>query len=123
MNKKIILITYVSLFMLMGITPAKGVAMESIADYEQTIRDKAKKITFKDGINKEEAILLAQKALLDSKYKDKYKIKEPIVNFDKAASTWGIEFKLKDGCADEDYWGVLIKKNTGEIYSGPLRDL
>lgn len=103
MDKKIIFITNILLFIIVGIAPAKGVAMENVKKYEQVIRDKAKKITFKDGINKEEAILLAQKELLDSKYKDKYLIMEPIVNYDKAVNTWGIQFKIRKGYSEEDY--------------------
>lgn len=120
---KIILTTYIFLFVIITAMSLKGVAMGKIVDYESTIRNKAKEINLKDGVNKKEAILLAQKELLDSKYKDKYDIMKTSVNYDKDSDTWGIEFKLKKGCEDEDYWGVLIKRDTGEIYSGPLRDL
>src|SRR3989338_6093215 len=110
------------IFIIITLLPFKGVAMGKITDYESMIRNKVKNINLKDGVNKQEAILLAQKELLDSTYKDKYDIMKSIVNYDKGANTWGIEFKLKKGCTDEDYWGVLIKRGTGEIYSGPLRD-
>lgn len=121
MNKAIL--TIFILIMTIIVVPLKGVAMGKISDYESIIRNKVKKINVNDGVNKQEAILLAQKELLDSNYKNKYDVMKPIVNYDKGANTWGIQFKVKKGYKGEDNWGVLIKKDTGEIYSGLLRDL
>ena len=101
---------------------SKGVTMGN-ENFEKQISEKSKEINIKDGLTKEQAIIIAQNELLKSNNRNSYEVTMPIVNYDEKNKTWGIEFKPKNNFKNDIYWGVLINEKTGEVYSGSLKDL
>lgn len=75
-------------------------------------------INLKDCISRREAIILAQRTLLNSKYSNSYLVSKPIVGFDEESNLWGISFLLKQGGYDSCGYSVTIDRETGKISDG-----
>ncbi len=75
-------------------------------------------INLKDGVNRKEAIILAQRTLLNSKYSDKYLVSRPTVGFDEEYNLWGVSFEYKNNDYDDCGYTVIINKDTGKIEDG-----
>ncbi|TRZ47118.1 hypothetical protein D4Q80_05020 [bacterium] len=75
-------------------------------------------INLKDGVNYREAVILAQRTLLNSKYSNNYFVSNPIVGFDKESNLWGVSFRLKESGYDSCGYTVMIDRDTGKISDG-----
>ena len=101
--------------------PSKGVAMGSAPDYKEQIMEKYKKIDLSDGINKEEAIMIAQNYLIE-KGIDKDCIIAKTKVMDKEwwipDGCWEIRFGAIDSIKQKqglEWFSVYIDKIKGEI--------
>ena len=86
-----------------------------------SIKVNYEKINYSDGINKEEAVLIAKNHLLSTKYKYDYQIISPLVLNNKSTRQypdfWCIRFHPKKLHLMPYYYLVMINKKTGEIVS------
>lgn len=81
-------------------------------------------INLKDGVNSREAIIMAQRTLLNSEYSKDYFVSNPILGYDEPSNLWGVSFQSKKGGDDECNYCVMINKTTGKIeISGCCGDL
>jgi hypothetical protein len=122
MRKIFVIFSLLFFYFIFMMCPAKGATMGNV-NFENQIREKCKKIDLKNGVTKEEATIIAQNELLNSKYKDNFDITKPNLSYDKEYKTWGVEFKPKKNFKNDINWGVLINEKTGEVYSGSLTGL
>ncbi len=96
-----------------------GGAMGEKLDYKAEIKSRLKTINISDGVNREEAKILAQNYLIDNNLDNLLIISKPSIEFDRRRKdSWLITFpttrevRLKQGLS----WGsVLINKRTGEV--------
>ena len=75
-------------------------------------------IDLKNGVSSREAIIIAQRTLLNSKYSNDYYVFKPITGFDEEYNLWGVSFRPKKSGYDECGYTVMINKTTGEIKEG-----
>jgi hypothetical protein len=75
-------------------------------------------INLKNGVSQREAIIIAQRTLLNSKYSNDYCVSKPIVGFDEKYNLWGVSFRPKKNGYDECGYTVMINQAAGEIKEG-----
>lgn len=100
-----------------------GMAMGNKPDYKSEVRSKLKKIDVSDGVDKREAVILAQNYLIDEGLDKMYLISSARViesSYEKL-EYWCVRFstfskiKLKQGLE----WGIVyIDKKTGKVKEG-----
>jgi hypothetical protein len=114
MSRKQIMVAYiVGIFLLNGCTSLSESFYRTGLD-----RRVYQNINLKDGINYREAVILAQRTLLNSKYSNDYLVSKPIVGFDEKYNLWGVSFEYKKSGYDGCGYSVMINKTTGEIEDG-----
>ncbi len=116
------LVIIILLFLTVFFMPAKGVAMEKYSQFTSQVKESFKNINLADGINKEEAIAIAQYDLIkgDDEGKDwKLNIRKPRVEESRLVKgCWAVIFdaNLKMRMQSGLKWYTFhIDKNTGEI--------
>lgn len=127
--KKRILMFLLSIISILSIINSQGLAMaDKPSDYYKM---KLKEVNVSDGVNKEEAILIAQNALIEEGIGDDYRISAPIaIESSLVKGCWFVKFneKIKFGHTLErifltlvgggphpPWYGFHIDKKTGEI--------
>jgi len=85
----------------------------------KSIEKNYKKIDYSDGINKSEAKLIAKKSLIDSPYRNFYRVIRPrILDNDETLQHpryWFLKFRRKSSKLNKSNYFVVIEKKTGEV--------
>ncbi|MBI3291695.1 MAG: hypothetical protein HYZ73_02640 [Elusimicrobia bacterium] len=104
---------------------AQGVAMGTSRAYESEIRMRAQQIKGDDGVDKEEAIILAQNQVLKDEQEKIFDLKSAEIFGENDAfwdkGTWHVSFKVKsrEWLSRGIKWCTLhVNKKTGEVTSG-----
>ncbi len=71
-----------------------------------------------NGVDSREAIIIAQRTLLNSKYNNDYYVSKPILGNDEKYNLWGVSFKSKKSGYDKCGYSVMINKTSGKIDDG-----
>ena len=91
-------------------------------------------VDYGDGISKKEAIILAQKSLIESEYREQYYVSKYEISHDKGEMpftnlwygdgrpAWLIQFKSKND-SDNCMYGVIVFEDGKETHSGCMRGL
>ena len=109
----------------MGILLLQGCAHLSKGFYRTGLDRKVyANINLEDGVNSREAVIIAQRTLLNSEYSNDYFVSNPILGYDEPSNLWGVSFQSKKSGHDECNYCVMINKTTGKIkISGCCGDL
>jgi hypothetical protein len=75
-------------------------------------------INLANGVDAKEAIIMAQRTLLNSKYNNAYYVSRPLLGNDEKYNLWGISFKPKKSGYDKCGYAVMINKTSGRIEEG-----
>lgn len=94
------------LFVIMFLFCAGCATTESLDEFSA-------KINKADGINWDEAKLIAKQYLVDSKYSGDYRVFAPVAFSD--GDTWRVSFIYKTLDTYEQYLDVYVDKKTGDI--------
>jgi hypothetical protein len=123
-SKSIGVYSLVIIISLVGIFLSSGCTSLSEKFYRTGLdRRVFENINLKNGINYREAVILAQRTLLNSKYTKVYLVSKPIVGFDAKYNLWAVSFECKKSGYDSCGYGVMINKDTGEIKDGCMSGL
>lgn len=122
MRNKITLPLFLIIVIVILINTNKGIAMAGKSDYDY-YKEKLKGVSISDGVNKEEAIILAQNYIIDDrKLKIMYIVQKPkIYETRLSEGYWEVQFPLrwKYGIGPLRRWGVLyVDIKTGEVEGG-----
>ncbi|MEW6008871.1 MAG: hypothetical protein AB1629_04475 [Candidatus Omnitrophota bacterium] len=126
--KKAGLIFSISLIILL-VNNGKGIAMGEKSDYKTEIKEKFKQLDLSDGLNKEEAIIIAQNYVIDmiDKGKDFYKklviSKSSILEEWESEKDWAITVPIRRGLAlmSPVEYILFVNKETGTVTVGGER--
>lgn len=122
MKVKIKLI-FLLLLIILFVNTKAGVAMGEKLDYKSQIKEKYKNINLSDGVDQEEAIIIAQNYLIDEGLNNILVISKPDVeNYDAKEGYWLVSFPttIKVRWTQGLKWGsALVDKKSGKvIYRG-----
>lgn len=119
MNSKRIAFIYIS-----GILFLSGCTSLSESFYRTGLdRRVYENINLKNGISYREAVIIAQRTLLNSQFSNDYLVSKPIVGFDEKYNLWGVSFEHKKSGYDSCGYTVMINKETGKIEDGCMSGL
>lgn len=112
----------------------KGVTMAERIDYKTEIKEKFKQLDLSDGVDKKEAVIIAQNHAIEQGWDKDYNISKPIVKDFKnklyETEEWEVTFNATYGSNVKQakgfgavglykgYAWVYVDKKTGEIRSG-----
>ncbi len=97
-------------------------------------KKKYENINLSDGVSKKEAIIIAQKCLIESEYREQYYASKYEINYDKGEMpftnlwygdgrpAWLIQFKSKND-SDNCMYGVIVFEDGKETYCGCMNGL
>lgn len=120
MFNKILILTFI-FFIMFG--QSMGGAMEARPNYKERIKEKYKNIDLSDGVNKEEAIIIAQNYLIKEGLDKKCNIAttEVVGDLYKNPEYWHVSVSTTHKVKWEQglkWMSVYVNKKTGEVKGG-----